>query len=63
MLLSLIQFLLEGPTIIYYGEEIGMKGERAFEEARRFMCWEENLWDKELFNHYSILCKLKLKNK
>ena len=32
MLLSLIQFLLEGPTIIYYGEEIGMKGERAFEE-------------------------------
>lgn len=61
ILLSSIQFLLEGPILVYYGEEIGLGGKGTFEEARRFMPWNRNLWDKELLKHFTTLCKLKLR--
>lgn len=56
---SILQFLVKGPTSIYYGEEIGLKGRGASEGARRFMPWDKKVWDEELFEHYQSLCKLR----
>lgn len=56
---SILQFLIKGPTLIYYGEEIGLKGRGEFEGGRRFMPWDKKSWDKELLGHYQNLCKLR----
>jgi len=66
-LLSSLQFSLPRPVMIYYGEEIGLsqKGPVKFNisfsdvEARRFMIWERKKWDRDIFDHYRALCKLK----
>ncbi|HID17522.1 TPA: hypothetical protein EYP26_04435 [Candidatus Bathyarchaeota archaeon] len=56
---SILQFLVKGPTLIYYGEEIGLKGGGKFEGARHFMPWDKRSWDKELLEHYQGLCGLR----
>jgi glycosidase len=58
--ISSLQFSIPQPTLIYYGEEIGLKGKGPFENARRFMIWDEKLWDKELLEHYKALCKARI---
>lgn len=55
--ISSLQFSIYQPALIYYGEEIGLKGKGPFENARRFMIWNKKLWDKELLEHYKALYK------
>lgn len=59
IVMSSLQFLVNQPALIYYGEEIGLRGRKFFEDCRRFMTWEKSKWDKELFEHYQLLFRLK----
>ena len=64
---SSFQFSLHHPTILYYGEEIGLTQKAPVKsgvkyadlEARRFMIWNSQRWNKELFEHYKKLCRLR----
>jgi glycosidase len=59
---SILQFSISQPTLIYYGEEIGLKGKGTFEKAREFMSWNEKRWNKDIFMHYRRLFIKKLSN-
>ncbi|OGO16041.1 MAG: hypothetical protein A2Z14_03580 [Chloroflexi bacterium RBG_16_48_8] len=53
-LMTLIQFFFPGIPNIYYGDEIGMEGDKD-PDCRRAFPWEEETWDLE---HRSFLKKL-----
>jgi len=63
---SSLQFLVNQPLLIYYGEESGLSQKSRVDnstpysdiEARRFMNWYSI--DKKLFDHYRTLIKFKL---
>lgn len=59
-LLLAISFLMTfiGSPMIYYGDEIGMKGGND-PDCRRVMLWDEDLWDWEIHNTYKRLIDLR----
>jgi glycosidase len=65
-----LQFSLKGPTIIYYGTEIGMSQDKPFSSmksysdllAREPMKWNPSKQDIELSEHYKKIIKNKLTN-
>lgn len=50
-----------GTPCIYYGTEIGMEGGED-PDCRRTMEWNENKWNKELFNFYKSIIGLRKKH-
>jgi cyclomaltodextrinase len=54
------QFLLAfpGAPAIYYGDEVGLEGEKD-PDCRRAFPWDENLWDSELRNLIQKLIKIR----
>ncbi|MBU5688262.1 MAG: alpha-amylase family glycosyl hydrolase [Candidatus Aenigmatarchaeota archaeon] len=66
-LASVLQFCLNQPVIIYYGDEIGLSQAISIEElenngdvqARRTMIWNKDEQNKNLYNHYRKLCLLR----
>ncbi|MGM0471774.1 MAG: alpha-amylase family glycosyl hydrolase, partial [Bacillota bacterium] len=60
-LTALFQMTYLGAPMIYYGDEIGMKGEDG-PDCRRTMIWEDRGYtkpDEDLFSHYQHLIKLR----
>jgi len=55
------QFTFIGSPMIYYGEEIGMEGEKD-PDNRRYMIWNESLWNHELLDTYKSLIKIRKEN-
>lgn len=58
-LASVIQFTFAGAPCIYYGDEIGMEGGND-PDCRRCMEWDPAKQDRDLFDHYRALIKLRL---
>ncbi|WAM31849.1 glycoside hydrolase family 13 protein [Caldicellulosiruptor naganoensis] len=58
MLACVYNLTYQGIPMIYYGDEIGMEGEHD-PDCRRGMIWEEEKWDKEIFELYRKLISLK----
>lgn len=54
----LLQFTYPGVPVVYYGTEIGMEGGKD-PDCRRPMIWNEDRWDKELFEFYKWLINLR----
>lgn len=60
MLAIIFQFTYPGMPVIYYGDEIGMIGEKNHLDSRRAMNWEKPLREKkELFELYKKLIALR----
>lgn len=63
-LAALMQFTYPGAPMIYYGDEIGMQGEKD-PDCRRTMIWQERpngkKPDRDLFNYYSTLAAIRKK--
>lgn len=57
---SSFQLLLDKPGMIYYGEEIGLRG-KISEDCRRFMIWNHKKWNLDLFDHYKTLYEIRNK--
>lgn len=55
------QFTYLGAPSIYYGEEIGMEGDKD-PDNRRFMIWEKRKWNKDLLQTYKTLIRLRNEN-
>lgn len=49
-----LQFTFKGSPIIYYGDEIGMKG-YSDPDNRKPMYWKEEMWNKKMLEHYRTL--------
>ena len=57
-LAAAIQLLLPGMPMIYYGDEVGMTGEKG-SQCRRGMLWERERQDGELFSLYKKLLDIR----
>ncbi|MFO7882584.1 MAG: glycoside hydrolase family 13 protein [Kosmotogaceae bacterium] len=53
-----LQFTFKGSPVIYYGDEIGMEG-YSDPDNRKPMYWKEDMWNKELLEHYKFLIDLR----
>ncbi len=54
----LLQMTYIGAPMIYYGDEIGMEGGKD-PDCRRTMIWDEKKWDKELWELYKKLIRIR----
>ena len=63
-LATFFQFTYTGAPSIYYGDELGLNGEKAKgdEELRKAMPWNKLTHDNELFNHYKKLINIRKEN-
>ncbi len=52
-----LQFVLPGSPIIYYGDEVGLRGGND-PDCRRTFNWNERSWNKEIFNYYKTMINL-----
>ena len=57
-LVTLFQFAYPGAPAIYYGDEIGLKGEKD-PACRGAFPWDERQWDQEIRNWFKILIELR----
>ena len=55
------QFTFPGVPHIYYGDEIGMKGE-GDPECRKPMIWQKTKWNKKLLDLYNFLISIRKQN-
>lgn len=55
------QFAYPGAPAIYYGDEVGMEGDRD-PDCRRCMIWDEATWDKETLSLYRSLIDARKRN-
>jgi glycosidase len=53
-----LQFTFKGSPVIYYGDEIGMKG-YSDPDNRKPMYWKEEMWNKKMLEHYRALINLR----
>ncbi len=53
-------FVIYGSPSIYYGDEIGLEG-GGDPDNRRAMIWDENKWNKEIYEHVKRLIDLRRK--
>ncbi|TYB83824.1 MAG: glycoside hydrolase family 13 protein [Kosmotoga sp.] len=53
-----LQFTFKGSPVIYYGDEIGMKGYND-PDNRKPMHWKQEMWNKKLMDHYRTLINLR----
>lgn len=60
-LASVFQFTFFGVPSIYYGDEIGINGEYD-PGSRKCMVWDEQKQDRDLFDFFTSLIKLRLKH-
>lgn len=60
-LAAFMQFTLPGAPMIYYGDEVGMTGAHD-PDCRRGMLWDEEKQDKQLFQYYQKLIKIRKDN-
>lgn len=59
MLLALLfQFTYPGVPVIYYGDEIGITGEKD-PDCRKTMVWDETHWDREIYGTVKNLIHLR----
>ncbi|MFG6323628.1 MAG: glycoside hydrolase family 13 protein [Lachnospiraceae bacterium] len=57
-LAAAMQLLLPGMPMIYYGDEVGMDG-GPDPDCRRGMLWDESRQNKDLFQHYQTLIRIR----
>lgn len=57
-LAAAMQLLLPGMPMIYYGDEVGMDG-GADPDCRRGMLWDEGRQNRELFQYYQTLIRIR----
>ena len=57
-LAALLQFTFTGTPMIYYGDEVGMKG-KGDPDCRRGMIWDSDKVDTDVLNYYKSLTKLR----
>ena len=57
-LAAAIQLLSPGMPMIYYGDEVGMTGDRD-PDCRRGMLWDRSRWDEATWNYYGQLLRIR----
>ncbi|OXM13671.1 alpha-glycosidase [Paenibacillus herberti] len=57
-LATLLQFVFPGAPCVYYGDEIGLDGDRD-PGCRKCMEWDQDKQDRELFRHFQGLIKIR----
>jgi cyclomaltodextrinase len=57
-LAALFMFTIPGAPTIYYGSEIGLDGKKD-PDCRKAFPWEEESWDKDLFQYFQACIKLR----
>ncbi|KPL78800.1 hypothetical protein ADN00_06130 [Ornatilinea apprima] len=57
-LISGLQMLLPGVPMVYYGDEVGLRGAND-PDCRRCMPWEPETWDQELYAHYKKMIQIR----
>lgn len=60
-LAAFMQFTLPGAPMIYYGDEVGMTGAQD-PDCRRGMLWDKEKQDRQLFQYYQKLIKIRKDN-
>ncbi len=53
-----VEFLMYGSPSVYYGDEVGLRGDRD-PDNRLPMVWDESRWDKELLSYIKALALLR----
>lgn len=61
-LATTLQFTLPGAPVVFYGEEVGMRG-GADPANRAPMRWDESLWNRSLYDHHRALIALRKKHR
>ena len=57
-------YLMPGMPNIYYGDEVSLDGDIKNVESSRYpMQWDENLWDKEIYEFHKLVGKIRKENK